>query len=159
MNDPNKIYVSPHFTFAEVVHSDTAIRLRVDNTPGAEELITAVRTAQEMEAVRKVLGTPISVNSWYRCEVLNASLGSKSTSQHRVGEAVDFISPSFGIPFQICKKLSEAGVSYDQLILEHTWVHISFAIRTGVPRNQVLSLLANGSYATGLTDRLGNQLK
>ena len=158
MNDPALIKVSPHFSLLEITYSDRALKLGVSNTPGMEDLIACVRTAQEMEKVRALLNGPIKVNSWYRSEVLNSSLGSKPTSQHRIGEAVDFICPSYGTPFRICKRVSDSDLQFDQLILEHSWVHISFAIRSQVPRRQVLSLLANGAYATGLTDRLGNPI-
>lgn len=158
MTDPALIKISPHFSLKEAVFSRKALELGVNNTPPMEELITCVRTAQEMEGIRELLNSPISVNSWFRCEVVNASFGSKSTSQHRLGEAVDFTCSGFGSPFQICKKLIASAIPFDQLILEHSWVHISFAIRSGQPKRQVLSLLANGSYATGLTDRLGNPL-
>ncbi len=158
MTDPALIKVSPHFTLLEVTHSDIALKLGVNNTPPIEELITCVRTAQEMEKVRALLNAPISVNSWFRSEIVNTSLGSKSTSQHRVGEAIDFTCAEYGNPFRVCRRIMDSALQFDQLILEHTWVHISFAIRSQVPKRQVLSLLANGSYSSGLTDRLGNKL-
>jgi putative chitinase len=146
--------LSSHFMLREAVKSDTAERLKIDNTPPTSVIATMRETAMEMEIVRAMLGTPIEINSWYRCLPLNKALGSKDTSQHVVGEAVDFVSPKFGIPKLICKFiLDHAGnIPFDQLILEHSWVHISFAIRSGQPRKQVLSLLKNGHYAQGLTD-------
>jgi hypothetical protein len=76
------------------------------------------------------------------------------------GEAVDFISPTYGSPLQVCKQIIGYGdiINFDQLILEHSWVHISFAISSGNPRKQVLSLLQSGGYAQGLTDKHGNKL-
>jgi hypothetical protein len=148
------VKLSPHFFLREAVKSDTAERLHIDNTPPTSVIATMRSTAQEMEILRAMLGTPIEVNSWYRSIPLNRALGSKDTSQHVVGEAVDFVSPKFGIPRLICKFIQDHGgnIPFDQLILEHSWVHISFAIRSGQPRRQVLSLLRSGHYAVGLTD-------
>jgi zinc D-Ala-D-Ala carboxypeptidase len=159
MNPPDKIFVSPHFTLEEITRSRKALELAVSNTPPLETLITCVRTAQEMEKVRYLLNqSPISTSSWYRSPVVNAAVGSKDTSQHLVGEAVDFKCPKFGTPVEIVRFLFTHLESYDQLILEHDWVHISFAIRTGQNRRQVLSLLASGGYAQGITNRLGNPI-
>jgi zinc D-Ala-D-Ala carboxypeptidase len=116
------------------------------------------QTAKKMEVVRQVLGNnPLHINSWYRCLALNKLLGSAITSQHLLGSAVDFIAPSYGDPLTVCNKLIQEvdTVLFDQLILEHTWVHISFAIPGSVPRYQVLSLLETGHYAVGLTNKYG----
>lgn len=115
-----------------------------------------------MERVRAILNSPIHVDSWYRCLQLNRALKSKDTSQHLKGEAVDFICPEFGSPFEICVKILHYPelIIFDQLILEHTWVHISFnADPTTQPRKQVLSLLQDGGYSLGLTDPNGRPLK
>ena len=149
--------LSPHFSLAEAIHSETAARKGIDNTPREVDIFTMRNTAERMEQVRILLGVPITVSSWYRSPEVNAAIGSKSTSQHIKGEAVDFIAPSFGDPVTICKKLIPfiESLRIDQLILEHTWVHISFAISTGKPRGQVLSLITGNHYANGLTNRYG----
>jgi putative chitinase len=156
------ITLSDNFDWDEVSHSQTAQRLGIDNTVPIE-LEPAVRnTARNMERVRALLQAPVVVSSWYRSSALNASIsGSSRTSQHMRGEAVDFISPRFGTPFNICARILKYPelVSFDQLILEHTWVHISFSSDPTVKnRRQVLSLLESGSYAAGLTDRKGRPL-
>ena len=111
-----------------------------------------------MEKVRAFLGKPISVSSWYRCLQLNREIGSKDTSQHTKAEAVDFICPAFGTPTDICKLLvaNKDLIRFDQLILEHTWVHISWnSVPGSQQRGQVLSLLKDKTYAVGLTDKNG----
>ena len=156
------ILLSEHFTLAEATLSQTAARLGIDNDHPEPQIITnASRTAVRLEKVRLILGAPISVNSWIRCLDLNRCLGSKDSSQHVMGEAVDFISPHFGTPLEICKTLidNKWAVNFDQLILEHTWVHISWNSNPNAKqRNQVLSLLQDGSYSRGLTDIKGNHL-
>lgn len=125
-------------------------------------IVSAIKsTARRMERVRALLGNvPISVSSWYRCPDLNKAIGGSTRSQHMLGEAVDFICPRFGSPLEICRHLTyfKDLLGFDQLILEHTWVHISFpSIPNAVPKGQVLTLLQNKrSYAHGLTDLKGN---
>lgn len=150
--------LSDHFSLEEATFSPTASRHNIINTPSP--VITEVigRTAVKMEKVRWTLSNnSIQVNSWYRCIALNRLLLSKDSSQHTFGEAVDFLCPKFGSPLDICKRLMENKelIAYDQLILEHDWVHISFAILSGKPRSQVLSLLEDGSYSVGLTNKKG----
>lgn len=158
---PGNYALSEHFSYAEGVGSEIAERMHIDNTPSLMILQTMMRAAVKMEKVRSVLCNEyIHVNSWYRCPALNTQLHSKPTSQHTFGEAIDFVCPEFGTPAAICKLLIESIdlINYDQLILEHSWVHISFAILSGKPRNQVLSLLVDGTYSSGLTDIKGHPL-
>lgn len=118
-------------------------------------------TAAWMEKVRKVLGNNIIiVSSWYRSPALNAAVGGSTTSEHMEGTAVDFVCPKFGEPVDIVRKLAQfdSKVYFNQLILEHSWVHISFPVPPALPKMQVLSLLANKRYAVGITDKYGNKL-
>jgi len=150
--------LSEHFTLEEAVFSSTARRRGLDNTPGEHTIEIMKSTATELEKVRRILGNqPLHIDSWYRSPEVNQAVGSKLTSQHILGQAVDFVAPSYGDPLAVCKKLIEEIdlIQFDQLILEHTWVHISFAIPNTAPRHQVLSSLAGGKYAIGLTNRLG----
>lgn len=158
---PYNHMLSDHFSLAEAIASETAARHNLNNTPSPEVIKVMERAAVKLEKVRAALNnSPIRINSWYRCMPLNGYLNSKPTSQHPKGEAIDFIAPSFGTPADICKKLVENKelIGFDQLILEHTWVHISFAILNSAPRSQVLSLLADGSYASGITDKYGKPI-
>lgn len=146
--------LSINFTLAEATNSAKATELGLLNIPPTSVLATMRQTAMEMEVIRATLNAPIQVSSWYRCAAVNTAVGSKDTSQHRVGEAVDFKAPLFGTPLDICKAIiaSQDQIPFDQLILEHSWVHVSFAILNGKARGQVLSLLSSGHYASGLTD-------
>lgn len=152
-------YISTNFSWYEVEYSETAERLNIDNSVPPSLVDACQNTAVNMEFVRSILRSPIKVNSWYRGPQLQAQPQFiNPTSQHPHGEAVDFVCPKFGDPVYICKKLMTIAdsIKFDQLILEHTWVHISFASGPGaVARKQVLSLLANKKYAIGLTDLNG----
>jgi putative chitinase len=147
--------VSEHFSWYEVEFSDTAERLGIDNTVPTEMEWVIAKTALQMERIRWVLVAGIKVNSWYRGPVLQQQPAFiNPTSQHPKGEAVDFVSPAFGSPLDICRKIIAGGiVKFDQLILEHTWVHFSYNSTPGATqRGQILSLLHNKKYALGLTN-------
>lgn len=153
------ILLSPHFTLQEAVFSEIAERHGINNSSPPQAVVDAARhTAERMEIVRTLLGAPIRISSWIRCPSLNAVLKSKPTSQHILGEAVDFTCDRFGTALEICTYLlgAQTRVRWHQLILEHTWVHISWKSDPNSKQaGQVLSLLADGGYATGLTDRRG----
>ena len=150
---------SKYFTWDEVFASDIADRRGIDNFCYDYRIqLRLEHTAKQMDKVRELLGSPVLASSWYRSPLLNVAVGSNSRSQHPAGEAVDFRSPRFGTPLKICIAIITSGISYDQLILEHSWVHISFKNPASANRNQVLSLLANKKYAPGLTDKKGNVL-
>ena len=155
------IYLSEHFTLDEATHSTTALRLGIDNTQVIPEIISNTKiTAVKMEKVRVILGEPIHIDSWIRSLQLNQALGSKDNSKHLLGFAVDFICPTFGTPETICKMLISYAdlLRFDQLIFEHTWVHIGFCSPDTKSRGQVLTLLQDGTYAVGLTDKQGKLL-
>lgn len=139
--------LSTHFTLAEFTLSAEAARRGISNQPPDELLPTLQRTALGMETVRiRLGGMPIVVSSGYRSLALNRALGSKDTSQHLKGEAVDFICPRFGSPANIVAALKDSDVQYDQLILEFArngagWVHVSFAAS---PRRQAFALDERG---------------
>lgn len=159
MTDNTKL--SDHFSLQEATFSETAHAHNLNNIPSDHTVQVMKQTAFCMERVRAALGNlPLHINSWYRSPEVNTAVGSKSTSQHITGEAVDFTCAEFGTPVSICKKLIELKdlIRFDQIIMEGTWVHISFAISTGKPRSQVLSLLRNGSYSIGITDKQGHPL-
>lgn len=138
--------LSEHFSLDEFTASQTAARLRIDNTPDDETLANLRGTASGMEAVRAYLGNvPIHISSGYRSLALNAAVGSKPTSQHVTGCACDFTAPEYGTPEAIVRDLVASGIPYDQVIFEFdTWVHISFSPQN---RRQALTIDHDGTRA------------
>lgn len=136
--------LTPHFTLAEMVVSQTAARRGIDNTPPPEVIEALRRTALGLEAVRIRLAAPIIISSGYRSPELNAAVGGSPRSQHMSGEAVDFTCPGFGPPRQVVDALADSGIEFDQLIVEFdAWVHVSF-VRQGA-RRHVLQIDRNGA--------------
>jgi hypothetical protein len=135
--------LSPHFSLEELTHSDTATRLGIDNTPTVEIIDNLTYLASELEYVRDILGHPMLISSGFRCHALNDHLGSKRTSSHTKGLAVDFICPSFGNPHSVVSAIVMANINYDQVILEYDrWVHLSF--KQLDPRKQALIIDKEG---------------
>jgi len=131
--------LTPNFTLEELTHSETAIRLGLDNTPSKDVEANLVRLARMLEDVRKVLGRPIMVNSAYRSQEVNKAIGSKPTSQHCIGCAADIKVPGL-TPDNIVKEILKTNIEFDQLIREFdSWVHISIPNKfADKPRKQVL---------------------
>ena len=120
--------LSAHFTLEEALLSQTASRLGILNDPPLDVVRNMKEAALGMELVRAQLGgLPININSWYRSPDLNHAVGSKPTSAHITGFAIDFTCSKYGTPRQIADFLIKSGVKYQQLILEFdSWVHIAF---------------------------------
>ena len=138
---------SPNFSMDELTHSDTAARHGIDNTPNDNEKENLYKLAMEMEDVRELLNNkPIFISSGYRCLALNELLGSKKTSSHIKGLAVDFTCRQFGTPNEIVFALINSDIPYDQVILEfNRWVHLSFCEDEKTPRRQALVINKEGA--------------
>jgi hypothetical protein len=144
--------VTPHFSLDELTRSDYAVRHNICNDPGPDALAALAFTAEQMEAVRALLGHPIAVSSGYRSPALNAAIGGSMNSQHRDGLAVDFTCDAFGTPFEVCKAIEASAIPFDQLIHEYgRWTHISFSREA--PRRQCLTTFRPGRYTPGITQR------
>lgn len=140
--------LTPHFTLAELVASQTAARLGIDNTPTPEIIDNLRVTAELLEECRTALGNkPLVVSSGYRCPELNKAVGGVPGGAHTVGKAADFICPGLSVA-TVCQRIfGTPGLRFDQLLREfdaggNGWVHIAWS-RT--PRMQVLTIDHNGT--------------
>lgn len=131
--------LSPHFTLEELTASETAARRGWDNTPNAQELANLKRLATFLEAIRTIIGQPLHINSAYRSKQVNDAVGSKDSSQHRLGCAAD-IKVTGMTPDQVVRKVIASGIAYDQIIREFdSWTHISIpSYEQDKPRHQAL---------------------
>jgi putative chitinase len=127
--------LSPHFTLEELTITD---HRELENTPNETELANLQRLAEFLETVKTVLGgKPIMVNSAFRSKAVNDAVGSKDTSQHRIGCAADIRVPGI-TPDEVVKAIIASGIGYDQVIREFDrWTHISIP-NAGPPRKQAL---------------------
>ena len=125
--------ISNHITYAEAIHSSTAKRECIDNTPNPNQIEAMRLLAKEIfEPLRSWVGGPIKVNSFFRSAALNNKIGGALSSQHCKGQAVD-IDDVYG-----CKTNAEMyhwikeNLDFDQMIWEFgtdtqpNWIHISY---------------------------------
>ncbi len=138
--------LSEHFTLEELTHTD---HRQFDNTPNAAEMANLVRLAAFLEEVKTILdGKPVMVNSAFRSKQVNDAVGSKDTSQHRIGCAADIRVPGM-TPDEVVKAVIAAGLGYDQIIREFDrWTHISVPNKSeDKPRRQALIIDKAGTRA------------
>jgi putative chitinase len=138
--------LTEHFSLEELTHTD---HRTLDNTPNDAERANLVRLAKFLELVKVALGgKPIMVNSAFRSKAVNDAVGSKDTSQHRVGTACDFRVPGM-TPDAVVRAILAAQLPFDQIIREFdAWTHISVPNTTALkPRRQALVIDKTGTKA------------
>ena len=125
--------ISNHITYAESIHSTTAKRRGIDNTPNPTQVEAMKLTAEKVfEPLREWVEGPIKVNSFYRSVALNEEIGGVASSQHCKGQAID-IDDVYGRKSnaEMFHWIKE-NLCFDQLIWEFgtdmnpNWIHISF---------------------------------
>jgi hypothetical protein len=136
--------MTEHFTLEELTHTD---HRELENIPNETELANIQRLAEFLETVKTVLGgKPIMVNSAFRSKAVNDAVGSKDTSQHRLGCAADIRVPSM-TPDAVVRAIIASDLPYDQVIREFDrWTHVSITNTAGsVPRKQALIIDKQGT--------------
>ena len=125
--------ISDHITYAEAIHSNTAKRRGIDNTPIEVQVLSMKLLADKVfEPLRKWVGGPIKVNSFFRSVALNEAIGGAASSQHCKGQAID-IDDVYGrkTNAEMYKWIQE-NLDYDQMIWEFgtdtqpNWIHVSY---------------------------------
>ena len=133
----------------------TATRLGIENKAGSGEIKNLTDLCYEvLEPVRAKFDKPITITSGYRSEALCEAIGSKKTSQHTKGEAVDF--EIIGESNLAVALWLTNNTDFDQCILEYYtgeqnsgWIHVSY--KEGSNRKQVLTFDGK-KYTNGLPD-------
>mgnify|MGYP003148945441 FL=1 len=125
--------ISDHITYAEAIHSNTAKRKGIDNTPNEVQVLSMKLLADKIfEPLRKFVNGPIKVNSFFRSVALNEAIGGAASSQHCKGQAID-IDDVYGrkTNAEMYKWIQE-NLDYDQMIWEFgtdtqpNWIHVSY---------------------------------
>ena len=137
-------YLSPHFRLSELLASPTAKAKGLSNDPTPDVEANLEKLCRDaLESIRAAVG-PLVLNSGYRSEAVNVAVGGSKTSAHRFGLAADLRPPNG------CKALMDtiihSGLHLDQLIFEHTWVHVGLLHPvTGKQRGERLTMnVVNG---------------
>jgi hypothetical protein len=129
--------LTEHFTLEELTITE---HREFDNTPNEQEMQNLKRLAEFLEVVKATLDyKPVMINSAFRSKAVNDAVGSKDTSQHRVGCAADLRIPGM-TPDEVVRAIIASGIAYDQVIREFDrWTHISVPNNpTDAPRRQAL---------------------
>lgn len=128
--------LSKNFSLDELIASQTAARMGIDNTP-TDEVIRNLKALCDniLQPLRDSLNLPIVISSGYRSPELNRAVGGVSNSEHMFGKAVDLTVP--GQPNKaIAQYIIDANFPFNQLILEfyrvenpyYGWVHCSYSL-------------------------------
>ena len=132
--------LSKNFTLSEIVKSNTAKRLGIENAPNKEHLKNMQVLIRDLiQPIRDAIG-PIRISSGYRSPQLNRAIGGSTKSQHCKGEALDL---QFWKDGKMCNKeiydwVIKSGIEFDQMINEFdfAWIHIS--LKSSKNRKMVL---------------------
>lgn len=145
--------LSQNFSLQELLKSQTAERKGISNKPDNPLYITNLQTLCEkvLQPVRDHYGSPVVINSGFRCNKLNKAIGSSSKSQHTRGEAADIEVP--GVSNKQLAEYIKDNLPFDQLILEFYngvdprsgWVHVSY-VDDDKNRKQSLTINKNGTF-------------
>jgi len=81
-----------------------------------------------MNKARARAGIPFIVTSWYRCKAHNESIGSKSTSSHVSGLAVDIAFKNSVDKFTIMKALINTGFERIGINEKKKFIHVDISM-------------------------------
>ena len=124
--------LSRNFTLQELIKSDTAIRLDINNKPNSGQIEKLKLLCENiLQPVRDHFGR-VKVTSGFRSEQLCLKIGSSVNSQHAKAEAADFECP--GVDNVELFDWIKSNLEPDQLILEFYtpgepnsgWIHCSW---------------------------------
>jgi zinc D-Ala-D-Ala carboxypeptidase len=145
--------LSKNLSLHEVVRSNTAKRLGIDNTPNEEQIRNLKILAENIfQPTRDHFGVRLHISSGFRSRELNSYISNSSTiSQHTTGEAIDIDQDYYnnGVSNADVFNYIKENLQFDQLIWEHgddsnpAWVHVSFNA-LGNQRNRILRAKKNG---------------
>ena len=136
--------LSEHFSYAELTRTD---HRTLDNTPDDRALINLRRLAVLLESLKNLLGgRAVIITSAFRSKAVNDAVGSKDTSQHRLGCAADLRVPGM-TPDEVVRRVTQSGLPFDQVIREfNSWTHISIPnTLSDAPRRSALIIDKTGT--------------
>jgi zinc D-Ala-D-Ala carboxypeptidase len=122
------VNLSPNFTLAELVRSETAARQDIDMAPSPEVLANLTRLCNlVLEPIRHKALRPIVVTSGYRPKALNDLVGGSKSSDHLTGCAADIHALGITLPElgRVIRSIADE-IPLKQAIEEYgQWYHVS----------------------------------
>ena len=137
--------LSKNFSLAELVKSQTAERMGLNNSPNEDQTENLRLLCERvLQPVRDHFGKVVSISSGFRNEILSQKIGSSSKSQHCKGQAADF--EIFSEPNNELSDWIKENLMFDQLILEYYtpgepnsgWIHVSYTKDINLNRKEYL---------------------
>ena len=142
--------ISKHISYKEGVYSATATRRGIDNVPNDEQLANMELIAEKVfEPLRKYVGGPIKINSFFRCPKLNKAIGGARSSQHMKGQAMDIDDTFEVVANSDMYNYIKNNLDFDQLIWEFgdddnpNWVHVSYVSEEDIRRRCLRAYRSN----------------
>lgn len=119
--------LSEHFSLEEMVRSKTAALGKIINIahPLAVENLRRL-CVEVLEPIRKEFGSPIHVNSGYRCPALNNLVGGVKNSYHLSGRAADITATDVMRLKDVIQDLRNSGVIRPVELIEYeSFIHLA----------------------------------
>lgn len=116
---------SKNFDYKEFEKSDTASKLHITNVISSFEVRDNIKALVDyvLQPLRDAWGSPLFINSGYRCEKLNEAVGGVPTSQHVKGEAADVACSD---PLKLARLVKKLRLDFDQIGVYPTFLHVSY---------------------------------
>ena len=143
--------ISKHISYKEATYSQTGVRRNLDNTPDEKQIKCMEEVAENIfEPLRRWVGGPIKVNSFFRGEPVNTAIGGSRTSQHMKGQGID-IDDTFGhaTNAQMYNFIKE-NLDFDQMVWEFgddenpNWLHVSYVTHRKNRKKLTIAKKVNG---------------
>lgn len=145
--------LEPYFNFQTMTHSDTADKLKIDNTNVTDEqlqnlsdLYHLLISISHRLSIKFAKPVQIGINCAFRNAEVNKAVGGVPTSEHIKGKAADTVAIgiTIGAYFSALQELAKANViEFGQVISEKgTWIHIS----TPDPHHNEFMLTTDGKH-------------
>jgi len=140
--------LSANFELSELTKSQVAERKGLPNNPSPAHIDNLKSLCiNVLQPIRSEFDKPVIISSGYRSGEVCVAIGSKPTSQHAEGKAVDF--EIVGVDNKDLFDWVKNNLEFDQLILEFYkegepnsgWIHVSW--NGGNNRNQTLKAVRN----------------
>ena len=143
--------ISKHISYKEGVYSNTATRRGISNTPNNEQLECMELIAEKVfEPLRKWVGGPIKINSFFRSPELNKAIGGSTKSQHCKGQAIDIDDTFKHKTNAEMYHYIKDNLDFDQMIWEFgtdknpNWLHISWVSHRPNRKKLTIAKKVNG---------------
>ena len=132
--------------YNDFIHSDTADKKGIDNTPDETNQTRANLFLElAIKPLEDLLGDVV-IHSGYRCEALNTLLKGSKTSDHMKANAIDFHVHGETVEDTL-RKIKNSDLRWKQLIFEHRkdnpnnkWIHFSYDTDVEPEKQKMISI-------------------